>query len=298
MSRSCCSRCFLVGQWHKLSDRELELNVWDTLSARHFCGLAIGDSVPDHSTISRFRTRLVALGAWDGLLESVNDQLHAHGLAVTVGTIVDASLTESPYSPKGSGRAAVAEDRKEAMRRTEHVREEAVYHARMQQTHLNADHVARWLKKRSKMIYGYKKHVATDEAGMILAVHTTPANEHDSKGLVPLIKMVRTQHRQEVLPDEGYKSKANDDFLPVCGSLSRIIHKGYRNCPINAVQSAENREVSRKRSVVERTFGNLKRWFGSGSTQLKGLRKVLAEHVMEALAHNLKRFPKIATSMG
>ncbi len=57
----------------------------DTLSARHFCGLAIEDFVPDHITISRFRTRLVALGAWDGLLETVNDQLHAHGLAVTVG---------------------------------------------------------------------------------------------------------------------------------------------------------------------------------------------------------------------
>ena len=111
---------------------------------------------------------------------------------MTVGAIVDASLTESPYSPKGGGRAAVAEDRKEAMRRTEDVREEAVYHARKQQTHPNADHDGRWLKKRNKMIYGYKKHVATDEAGMILAVHTTPANEHDSKGLMPLIKKVRT----------------------------------------------------------------------------------------------------------
>ena len=56
-------KMLLVGQWHKLSDRELELYIWDTLSARHFCGFAIEDSVPDHSTISRFRTRLVGLGA-------------------------------------------------------------------------------------------------------------------------------------------------------------------------------------------------------------------------------------------
>jgi len=178
-----------------LSDRELELYVWDTLSARHLCGLAIEDPVPDHSTISRFRTRLVVLGAWDGLLGTVNDQLHAQGMAVTVGAIVDASLTERPYSPKGGGRAVVAEDRKEAGRRTEDVREEAVYHATKQQTHPNADHDGRWLKKRNQTIYGYKKHVATDEAGMILAVHTTPANAHDSKGLVPLIKKVRTEHR-------------------------------------------------------------------------------------------------------
>ena len=151
----------------------------------------------------------------------------------------------------------VAEDRKEAMRRMEDVREGATCHARKQQ-----------------IIYGYKRHVATDQAGMVLAVHSTPASTHDSKGLVPLTKKVRTQHRQEVLAGKGYQSKANDEFLAACGSRSRIMHKGDRNHPINAVQSAENDEISRKHWVVKRTFGSLKRWFGSGSTQLKGLRKV------------------------
>lgn len=80
---------------------------------------------------------------------------------------------------------------------------------------------------------------------MILTVHTTPANEHDGKRLVRLIKNVRTQHRQEVLADEEYKSKANDEFLAACGSWPRSMHKGYRNRPINAVQSAESREISR-----------------------------------------------------
>lgn len=41
----------LVGQRHKLSDRERELYVWDTLSARHFCDLAIEDSVPNRSVV-------------------------------------------------------------------------------------------------------------------------------------------------------------------------------------------------------------------------------------------------------
>ena len=289
-------KMLLVGQWHKLSDRELELYVWDTLSARHFCGLAMEDTVPDHSTISRFRTRLVSVGAWDRLLETVNAQLRARGITVTVGAIVDASLTESPYSPKGGGRMAVAEDRKQ--RRLEEVRDEAVYHASKQQTHPNADHDGRWVKKRNKTIYGYKKHLETDEAGMILAVHTTPANEHDSKGLVPLIQKVDPPHRQKVLADKGYKSKANDEYLSACGSRSRIMHKGYRNRPMTAVEAAQNREISRKRWVVERTFGSLKRWFDSGSTQLKGLPKVHAEHVMEAIAHNLKRFPRMAVSTG
>ena len=53
----------LVGQWHKCSDRELELYEWDTLSARHCCVMAAEDSAPDHRTFSGFRTRLVSLSA-------------------------------------------------------------------------------------------------------------------------------------------------------------------------------------------------------------------------------------------
>ncbi len=47
---------------------------------------------------------------------------------------------------------------------------------------------------------------------MILAVHATSTNGHDCEGLVPLIKKVRTKHRQEVLADRGPNRKANDDF--------------------------------------------------------------------------------------
>ena len=111
-------KMLLVGQWNKFSDRELKLYVWDTLSARRFCGLAIEDSDPDHSKISRFRTRLVSLGAWDGLLGAGNDQLCARGMKVTVCAIVDASLTESPYSPKGRGARSSPRIVRSAVRRT------------------------------------------------------------------------------------------------------------------------------------------------------------------------------------
>lgn len=48
---------------------------------------------------------------------------------------------------------------------------------------------------------------------MILAVHFIPANAHDSKGLVSLIKKVRTQHSQAVLAVKGYKAKENNEFF-------------------------------------------------------------------------------------
>lgn len=56
---------------------------------------------------------------------------------------------------------------------------------------------------------------------MILDEHLIPANTHDSKGLVPLIKKVRPQHSQEALSEKGYKCKENDELLSACGSWSR-----------------------------------------------------------------------------
>ncbi len=100
-----------------------------------------------------------------------------------------------------------------------------------------------------------------------------------------------------MLADKEYKSTANDELFAACGSRPRTMHKGSRNRPVNAVHSAENREISRKRWAVERTFRCLKRCFGSGSMQLKRLQKMHAEHVMEAIAHNLERFPRIAASI-
>jgi IS5 family transposase len=44
------------------------------------------------------------------------------------------------------------------------------------------DQEARWVKKGGKLQYGYKRHyLAEAQKGLVLAVHTTPANVHDSQ---------------------------------------------------------------------------------------------------------------------
>ncbi|XOD68196.1 MAG: transposase [Flavobacteriales bacterium Tduv] len=54
--------------------------------------------------------------------------------------------------------------------------------------------------------------------------------------------------------------------------------------------------VSKTRWVVERTFGSIKRWFGSGKDRYKVLARVHAQHLMEAITHNLYRSPALCTS--
>jgi IS5 family transposase len=65
----------LAGIWHGgLSDEAVEDMANSNLHVMRFLGLYLEDDVPDHWVLSRFRTRLTAAGAWDGLLAIINGQ--------------------------------------------------------------------------------------------------------------------------------------------------------------------------------------------------------------------------------
>src|SRR4029450_12623952 len=85
-------KCLLLQQWYRLSDPALEEALSDRLSFRRFVGLALADPVPDHSTLSRFRSELVRRGLAERLLAELNRQLDARGLMVKSGPLIDASL--------------------------------------------------------------------------------------------------------------------------------------------------------------------------------------------------------------
>ena len=120
----------LISTWYDLSDVQTEAMVDDSLSAMRFCDLSIEDSVPDHSTLSRFRTELTQKKAYDRMLRKINSQLSSHKLIVKTGQAkVDASLTESPFSPKGTPTYELAEDRKEEDRNDDQHQKESDYHS-------------------------------------------------------------------------------------------------------------------------------------------------------------------------
>ena len=106
-------KMLLLGIWNDLSDEKTENLVNDSLSAMRFCGLSLEDSVPDHSTLSRFRTALTNSNGMDKVLGAFNKQLEKHKVIIQTGIKVDASLTDTLRKPKGSIRYSIAEDRKE-----------------------------------------------------------------------------------------------------------------------------------------------------------------------------------------
>ena len=87
-------KALLLQSFYNLSDPRLEKLLVRDLLFRRFVGLSLADSVPDHSSIWRFRQLLEKEGLMDSLLAEINRQLSIHGLYIRAGeiSIIDASV--------------------------------------------------------------------------------------------------------------------------------------------------------------------------------------------------------------
>ena len=92
-------KCMLLQKWfHIPSDPELENQINDRISFKKFLGLSFDKPSPDHSTFSRFRSRL----SKEAMIQLNNEILlqFAHkGLSINEGIAVDARLVKSASKP-------------------------------------------------------------------------------------------------------------------------------------------------------------------------------------------------------
>lgn len=283
-------KMLLVGIWHGgLSDESVEDMANSNLHVMRFLGLTLEDDVPDHSVLSRFRTRLTAVGAWDGLLEQINRQIQGHNIVVKQGCHIDASITQSPRKPKTRPTYEVVADREERD-------DEADAHTSMrivEVTQPGVDSEARWIKKGGQSLFGYKQHTMVDGNGLVLAVETTAANCHDSKMLLPLFEKTNIEHNTRIHADKAYCSQKHREALKLRGIKNGIQDKAIKSKPLSKRQLQRNKLITKARYVVERTFGSQARWFGSKILRYLGREKAHAWHILQAVAYNLKRLPKL-----
>ncbi|MFV4641064.1 transposase, partial [Mycobacterium tuberculosis] len=68
-------KALLLQQCYDLSDAELEEAINDRVSFRKFLGLSLEAPSPDHTTLCRFRNRLVEAGLADKLFGEFAQQL-------------------------------------------------------------------------------------------------------------------------------------------------------------------------------------------------------------------------------
>lgn len=253
-------KALLLQQWYGLSDAELEEAINDRVSFRKFLGLSLEAACPDHTTLCRFRNRLADAGLSEKVFGEFARQLEARGLLLKRGTMVDASLVETPYRP-GSGdgeRPAVDPD--------------AALTAR---------------KGRPGTHYGYKMHAGVDQKSrLIRRMLVTPANVNDT---VPADGLVCGDEKA-VYADKAYAKRARSAWLRARHIKPRIMHKSWGGGPpLTAWQKRHNQLIAPIRAEVEGVFATLKRWFGLASVRYRGLTKNNSHFLLAATAYNMKR---------
>ena len=275
----------LLQTWYGLSDYEVEDSVNDRISFSYFCGLNIDQVAPDHSTVSRFRTAITLLGAYDHLFKLINEQLELHQIIVKKGAIVDASVIDTPLKPKGKTIHKVTQDR-------EDLKEIEVKKAYAD----SVDKEASWLKKRGKYHYGYKKHYVSEQEGLVLGVLTTKASTNEIANLEEVLDTADLPEHIALKADKGYQSAKNAALLTKRKLKNHILKKAKKGKPLKESEKRFNKLVGKTRFKVERTFGGIKSWIKGRTARYRGISKMHTQNLMEAICYNLYRSPGIIAS--
>jgi IS5 family transposase len=172
-------RIYFLQQWYGLSGPAAEDSLYDTESMRRFAGVDL-DSIPDESTILRFRHRLEKEGLTAKLFQKVEGYLSEHELIVNEGAIVDAAIIGASGSTKNNEKK-----RDPDMKPT---------------------------RKGNQWYFGMKAHVGTDTNGRIHSVVVTDASVHDSQMMEELVhgdKAYADAGKQEKFEESGVEWRIN-----------------------------------------------------------------------------------------
>jgi transposase, IS5 family len=264
-------KALLLQQWYGLSDAELEEALNDRVSFRRFTGLALDCPSPDHTTLCRFRNRLIEAGLADKLFEEFSQQLGKRGLLLKRGTMIDASLIETPYRPaedsaKNDDEVSAADG--------------------MERQAADPDAALTARKGRMGTHYGYKLHLGVDQTSrLIRRALLTPANVNDT---VPADELV-SGDEGAVYADKAYAKRARNAWLKGLGIKARIMHKSWGGGPrLSFWQKRHNWLIAKRRAEVEGVFATLKRWMYFANVRYRGLKKNAGHVHILLLAYNMK----------
>jgi IS5 family transposase len=164
-------RMYCLQQWYGLADEALEDALYDSQALRDFVGIDLSrESVPDATTLLKFRRLLNDNNLTKALFDEINAHLGEKGLLMRAGTIVDATIIAAPSSTKNEDKARDAD---------------------MHQT-----------KKGNQWHFGMKAHIGVDaDSGLVHSMVGTAANVNDVTQAGALL------HGQEVdaFGDAGYR---------------------------------------------------------------------------------------------
>lgn len=174
-------KMLVLSYLYNLSERQTEVYVNDSFSAKCFLGLAVDEAAPDHSTLSTFKERIVVRGrerSLKELLQAIIAQALQHGVKFGTLQIVDSTHSVANVN--------VEKDERRQAPRGQAPRDGAA--------HWGVKHTRRYrdehgqLQEQREYFYGYKLHTSLNaETQLITSVVVTAGNALDGKQLAELV---------------------------------------------------------------------------------------------------------------
>lgn len=240
----------LLQKWYHIdSDPELENQINDRTSFKWFLGLSLDKPSPDHSTFSRFRSRLTK-EAMARINNTVLQQFAGKGLVINEGIAVDARLVQSASRSIGNDQIRKQKEHRETA--------EGKLDKNGNTLKFSRDLDSDWTVKNNIPHYGLKEHASVDvHHGFVLAADLTPASVHDSHHLPYCV--AASYHTdvpiRKVYADKGYFGEPNRSFLQMNQIEDGIMRKATRSTSLTTYEKERNKQISRKRYIVEQYFG-------------------------------------------
>lgn len=237
-------RVHCLQQWYNLSDAATEDSLYEIASMRRFAYLSLDKSIPDHTTIMKFRHLLEKHCLGRQIFDAINQFLEESGLLMKEGSSIDATILEAPSSTKNKNNQRDPE---------------------MHQT-----------KKGNQWHFGMKAHIGVDvQTGLTHTFTTTSANEHDLNQAHNLL------HGEEkyIFADSGYRGAQKREELKgttaewyIAEQPSKV--KKFKEHPrINKVAIKIEYLKASVRAFVEHPFRIIKCQFGFRKTRYRGIAK-------------------------
>lgn len=241
-------RMYFVQQWYALADEALEDAIYDSQALRNFVGIDLAvESVPDATTLLKFRHLLEKQALTQVIFEQINGHLADRGMLMREGTIVDATIIAAPPSTKNKAKARDPE---------------------MHQT-----------KKGNEWYFGMKAHIGTDaDSGLVHSLTGTAANVAD------ITETERLLHGEEsdVFADAGYTGVAKRDELK---NKDVTWHVAEKRGKLKKMEEGPRKDLvtefektkAQIRAKVEHPFHVVKNLFRHRKVRYRGLLKNTAQ---------------------
>ena len=237
---------YVIQQILGLSDEGVEDAVYDSQSVRTFVGVDLGrESVPDATTLLKFRRLLERNGLTKRMFEVINAHLAEQGLLLRQGTVVDATLIAAAPSTK------------------------------------NRDPEMKQTKKGNQWYFGLKAHVGADAAtGLVHSLAVSAASDSDVSHVHELLH----GEERLVLADAGYTGAEKRDEVQHLEDVTWCIAAKRGRIkqipewsPLRAAAEAMEKAKASARSPVEHVFHVMKCRFGYRKARYRGLEKNKAQ---------------------